>query len=476
VQDLRHCTKELGSLHAVPHYTLDPGWVQEVVGADNAQMLLVLQERYRRLRVARKRRCAHAPLALLQSEMMVDSSVDSKHEFSAASAHLSGEPSNKQHESSSGHEVKHATGEAISSEVVIRNRSDDIAESSVVIVPPTMPTTAAVTAPPTLSTTVPPAIPAFALGSEEVAPTARTPASDRPVLVPRLALPMAQPSRVEQQGPPSLPPADQPEFDIESLLIATTVDGRLVAINARSGRLRWESKVGSPLLLYHRSRHKRFPHWLPSLEGELWVMVQGEVRLRKAEMSVNDFIQHAPFVTERGLLHLGEIRSSFFEIDPFTGQTRQHLDSRGGRSSRLHPTKHTLQVRRVDRTVRALALDDDLSDDSWNITVASIKLGAGRQASADEVRRAFQSAPPFIVMSKNGNAKFESVLSDLISLCSTDSLCGSQVWHAWTWWIRRDRSSELDGRCRWPLQSRSCISTRVLSTTGSNSHFKTHPI
>ena len=443
VQDLRNCSKDFENLRARPDYTLDPKWVRDVVGAENGQMLLVLPERYRRLRVARKRRCASAPLKLLQLPATGNSSaVDSEDESSPAPIRASSLdsqplPTGQPLQSTGGRaapEVRAAAkleaeqignastdgavtnvhDEAVSlhgsvtDETVVHsacNRSDSVAVDSSAAAPLTMLNpTLVVTAPPTLPTAVPPAkspLPPM----EEATLTAYPTTSEKwPVFVSRLALPMAQPSRVEQQGPPSLPPAEPPTFDIESLLIASTLDGRLVAINARSGELRWDSLAGSPMLLYHRSRHRKIPHWLPSLEGELWVMVPGEVRLRKAEMSVHDFIQHAPFVTEHGLLHLGESRSSFFEVNPSTGKPHQQLGARDRRSSRSPRTKHTLRVRRVDRSVRAFALDGSASEDSWNITIATVKIGSGKRASAEELRGAFQSASPNVVMSKNGLA------------------------------------------------------------------------
>mmetsp|Transcript_8888 Transcript_8888/g.16707 ORF Transcript_8888/g.16707 Transcript_8888/m.16707 type:complete len:1102 (-) Transcript_8888:821-4126(-) len=181
-------------------------------------------------------------------------------------------------------------------------------------------------------------------------------------------------------------PRDGPE-----IVVVGTVDGVIHGVDARTGDRIWSSdSVGGPTLRSYQDRSIEGGDIIPGDDGLLYLFSEsGE--LSRQHLSIPDIVDNCPFTEKlesegKKIRVVGKKKTSFFELDPNTGERLRVFSSEGnsllhgkwsGRreSTRKHPNAPfegapPFTIGRVDYHIRAF--DADSGNEIWNFTYAQL--------------------------------------------------------------------------------------------------------
>lgn len=107
--------------------------------------------------------------------------------------------------------------------------------------------------------------------------------------------------------------------DIESYLLVSLADGRIVALDEKTGRRIWSIDTGSPLVMSSKQVEEGQSEGIfPSTDGSLYtysVNKDSSPRVKKLPVSVKDLVDSSPSTTPQGTMVLGSQATVVFIID-----------------------------------------------------------------------------------------------------------------------------------------------------------------
>uniref|UniRef100_A0A8C0LAU6 non-specific serine/threonine protein kinase n=1 Tax=Canis lupus dingo TaxID=286419 RepID=A0A8C0LAU6_CANLU len=134
----------------------------------------------------------------------------------------------------------------------------------------------------------------------------------------------------------------------ESLLLVSTLDGSLHALNKQTGDLKWTLKDGETAFLSDPA------------DGSLYVLgTQKQQGLMKLPFTIPELVHASPCRSSDGVFYTGRKQDAWFVVDPESGKTQMTLTTEGPPTPRLYIGRTQFTVTMHDPRAPALR---------WNIT------------------------------------------------------------------------------------------------------------
>uniref|UniRef100_A0A8C4NBB6 non-specific serine/threonine protein kinase n=1 Tax=Eptatretus burgeri TaxID=7764 RepID=A0A8C4NBB6_EPTBU len=149
----------------------------------------------------------------------------------------------------------------------------------------------------------------------------------------------------------------------ESLLFVSTLDGRMHAVNKRTGDIKWTLKEGAS---FHHHIYCWEPAFLPDpSDGSLYTL-SGKLGkgLTKLPFSIPELVQASPCRSSDGILYTGRKVDVWFVVDPATGEKLQTLTTTF--SADICPSSPLLYIGRTEYTITMF--DTKTRELHWNAT------------------------------------------------------------------------------------------------------------
>uniref|UniRef100_UPI00358E3207 serine/threonine-protein kinase/endoribonuclease IRE1 isoform X2 n=1 Tax=Myxine glutinosa TaxID=7769 RepID=UPI00358E3207 len=149
----------------------------------------------------------------------------------------------------------------------------------------------------------------------------------------------------------------------ESLLFVSTLDGRMHAVNKRTGDIKWTLKEDAVLQV---PMHLSEPAFLPDpSDGSLYTL-SGKLGkgLTKLPFSIPELVQASPCRSSDGILYTGRKVDVWFVVDPATGEKLQTLTTTF--TADVCPSSPLLYIGRTEYTITMF--DTKTRELRWNAT------------------------------------------------------------------------------------------------------------
>lgn len=113
---------------------------------------------------------------------------------------------------------------------------------------------------------------------------------------------------------------NEPKFD--NTLLASTLDGSMVAIHAKTGEILWELDDQPVVKSPYDSGNPILPAFLPDpKDGSLYMIGRGlKEPLKKLPFTIPELVAASPCKSSDGILYTGKKVDTWFSVDRFTGK------------------------------------------------------------------------------------------------------------------------------------------------------------
>uniref|UniRef100_A0A8C5KRY8 Serine/threonine-protein kinase/endoribonuclease IRE2 n=1 Tax=Jaculus jaculus TaxID=51337 RepID=A0A8C5KRY8_JACJA len=160
-----------------------------------------------------------------------------------------------------------------------------------------------------------------------------------------------------------IPPYPQPPgwvqtFTPESLLLVSTLDGSLHALNKRTGDLKWTLKddpiIQGPMYVTEMA------FLSDPADGSLYILgTQKQQGLMKLPFSIPELVHSSPCRSSDGVFYTGRKQDAWFVVDPESGEAQMTLSTEGFSTPRLY----------IGRTQYTVTMHDPRAPSlRWNAT------------------------------------------------------------------------------------------------------------
>ncbi|KAJ1472783.1 hypothetical protein T484DRAFT_1914142, partial [Baffinella frigidus] len=105
------------------------------------------------------------------------------------------------------------------------------------------------------------------------------------------------------------------------LAIVATIDGSLVAVKADTGSHIWTLGLGDVLLSTWQNKTVFKDNIIiPNTDGSLFLFAGNDAGLQRLPITLQDLVEHSPFMADDGSVYVAEKKSQFYVVDRLTGK------------------------------------------------------------------------------------------------------------------------------------------------------------
>lgn len=111
----------------------------------------------------------------------------------------------------------------------------------------------------------------------------------------------------------------------ESLILVSTLEGNLIAINKRTGAIKWKLQ-DKPVIKLSKELSKTFNLLPDPKDGSLYMLGSSRTEaLTKLPFTIPELVAASPSQSSDGMLYMGKKMDMWFMIDPVTGEKQETL-------------------------------------------------------------------------------------------------------------------------------------------------------
>ena len=154
----------------------------------------------------------------------------------------------------------------------------------------------------------------------------------------------------------------------DSLVLISTLEGNLIAINKRTGAVKWKL-VDEPVIKLSKELSKTFNLLPDPKDGSLYMLGNsGGEALTKLPFTIPELVAASPSQSSDGMLYMGKKLDMWFVIDPLTGEKKEVLSFEGLEAACPHnkPLGPSIFVGRTEYSL--ILLDSHTRERHWNVT------------------------------------------------------------------------------------------------------------
>ncbi|XP_077979928.1 serine/threonine-protein kinase/endoribonuclease IRE1-like [Glandiceps talaboti] len=154
-----------------------------------------------------------------------------------------------------------------------------------------------------------------------------------------------------------------PYSGVDAILLVSTLDGKMHAVNRKNGVILWTLKEDPVLKV--PPEYVRGPTFLPDpKDGSMYVL--GADGLKKLPFTIPELVAASPCKSADGILYTGRKSDIWLAIDPITGEKQQTLTMDGSDTTCPSSDSATLFIGRTEYTVTMF--DSKTKEKRWNVT------------------------------------------------------------------------------------------------------------
>ncbi|XP_030847647.1 serine/threonine-protein kinase/endoribonuclease IRE1-like [Strongylocentrotus purpuratus] len=162
-------------------------------------------------------------------------------------------------------------------------------------------------------------------------------------------------------------PLSIPYTGHDGLLLVSTLDGSMHALNQRTGRTIWTLKE-DPVVKMAVDNPDGFTFLPDPTDGTLYVLGPGGDGLKKLPLTIPSIVSSSPFRGPDNMLYTGRKADTWIAVDVNSGHKKQTLTTESSQSSCPLTSSSTLFLGRTEFTVTMF--DSTNSNKIWNVTFA----------------------------------------------------------------------------------------------------------
>lgn len=154
-----------------------------------------------------------------------------------------------------------------------------------------------------------------------------------------------------------------------SLILVSTLEGNLIAVNKRTGRIKWKLENEPVIKLSSKELSKQFNLLPDPKDGSLYMLGKTNTEaLTKLPFTIPELVAASPSQSSDGMLYMGKKLDTWFVIDPLTGNKREILSFQGLESVCPHdkPFSPSIFIGRTEYSL--MLLDSRTREKRWNVT------------------------------------------------------------------------------------------------------------
>ncbi|CAD6191182.1 unnamed protein product [Caenorhabditis auriculariae] len=212
-----------------------------------------------------------------------------------------------------------------------------------------------------------------------------------------------------------------------NLVVVSTIDGKLIALDGRDGKTIWEIN-GDPLLSSTLSSVESLTMngvpigFLPSLDGDLYVYVP-EIHVLEPIAVNTDYLLDATLKLGQDAVAGGRTVSTM-GVDIATGKIRYSCTFDKCSSDNTSTSNATLVIKRVTKSVRAM--DARTGAERWNLSVSELDLSV--VSMSEYAADFFHNGERFLLRPPDGKITAINEFDDEVWTRSLDNHI-TRVWH-----------------------------------------------
>ncbi|KAL7301231.1 hypothetical protein TKK_0006195 [Trichogramma kaykai] len=177
----------------------------------------------------------------------------------------------------------------------------------------------------------------------------------------------------QQTSQNSSPTGLMPDQD-DALLMFSTLDGSLIAIEQKTGDIRWQQYHEPAVKVPTDSLHETMPYFLPDpKDGSLYLYGPETEVLKKLPFTIPQLVASSPCRSSDGILYTGRKIDTWFSVDSQTGEREQLLGFSKATNTCPVDTKNAIFVGRTEYNI--MMIDSKHKDRKWNVTFYDYSAG-----------------------------------------------------------------------------------------------------
>ena len=152
------------------------------------------------------------------------------------------------------------------------------------------------------------------------------------------------------------------------LVLVSTLEGNLIAINKRTGTVKWKLE-DQPVIKLSKELSKTFNLLPDPKDGSLYMLGNsGAEALTKLPFTIPELVSASPSQSSDGMLYMGKKLDMWFVIDPITGEKQEVLSFQGLETAcpRNKPLGPSIFIGRTEYSL--ILLDSRTRERHWNVT------------------------------------------------------------------------------------------------------------
>ncbi|XP_057371090.1 serine/threonine-protein kinase/endoribonuclease IRE1-like [Daphnia carinata] len=152
------------------------------------------------------------------------------------------------------------------------------------------------------------------------------------------------------------------------LVLVSTLEGNLIAINKRTGIVKWMLE-DEPVIKLSKELSKTFNLLPDPKDGSLYMLGNsGTEALTKLPFTIPELVSASPSQSSDGMLYMGKKLDTWFVIDPLTGEKQEVLSFQGLEAAcpRNKPLGPSIFIGRTEYSL--ILLDSRTRERHWNVT------------------------------------------------------------------------------------------------------------
>ncbi|XP_001607831.2 serine/threonine-protein kinase/endoribonuclease IRE1 isoform X1 [Nasonia vitripennis] len=153
----------------------------------------------------------------------------------------------------------------------------------------------------------------------------------------------------------------------DALLMFSTLDGSLIAVEQRTGEIRWHQNDEPAVKVPHDTNQMSMPVFLPDpKDGSLYLFGPETEALKKLPFTIPQLVASSPCRSSDGILYTGRKIDTWFSVDPKTGEREQLLGFSKADNTCPIDTQNAIYVGRTEYNI--IMIDSKRKDRKWNVT------------------------------------------------------------------------------------------------------------